>query len=370
MNLSQRRCRSSAFTLIELLIVIAIIAILAVVVVLALNPAQLLAQSRDANRVSDMATLNTAIGLYAADQGGIGSMGTSTFIYASLADNTSSTCGSLGLPTPPTGSIYDCSPATSTRLINTLGWIPIDFTKISAGSPLGSFPLDPVNSSSSGLYYTYNTTSSQFMVSAIPESTKQKLALAKNPMISNYPDVIANGSSLTISPFFNPQGLVGYWPMDEGNGSTTIDTSGNGNTANFVGSTTAGSYFGAGKVGVFGGVFNGTNTTANVTSTSGIILQDYSFLEWANCPSIPATSNRRISIIYGGSTSTAMIVYATTGYFGVIEYNGSQVGAGGTTNICDGIWHLLGVTRVGTAAKVYFDGAVVGMFSDNAFLVL
>ncbi len=58
------------FTLIELLVVIAIIAILAVVVVLTLNPAQLLAQSRDANRVSDLATLQSAISLYTVDQGG------------------------------------------------------------------------------------------------------------------------------------------------------------------------------------------------------------------------------------------------------------------------------------------------------------
>ena len=45
------------FTLIELLIVIAVIAILAVIVVLTLNPAELLRQSRDADRLSDMATL-------------------------------------------------------------------------------------------------------------------------------------------------------------------------------------------------------------------------------------------------------------------------------------------------------------------------
>jgi prepilin-type N-terminal cleavage/methylation domain-containing protein len=44
----------SGFTLIELLIVIAIIAILSVVVVLALNPAEMLRESRDNNRVSDM----------------------------------------------------------------------------------------------------------------------------------------------------------------------------------------------------------------------------------------------------------------------------------------------------------------------------
>ena len=51
-----RKSSRSAFTLIELLVVIAILAILAVVVVLVLNPAELLKQSRDANRLSDMQT--------------------------------------------------------------------------------------------------------------------------------------------------------------------------------------------------------------------------------------------------------------------------------------------------------------------------
>lgn len=208
-----------AFTLIELLVVIAIIAILAVVVVLTLNPSQLLAQSRDANRVSDMATLNTAIGLYQTDTGGIGSVGTSSIVYTSLAD-TSSTCGTWNLPTSSSFT-YNCTVSASTRNTNSSGWIPIDFTKISAGSPLGSLPLDPVNASGSGLYYTYNASSSQFMVSAIPESAKQKLALAQKPLIPNYPDVIANGSNFTISPLFNTSGLAGYWPMDEGSGSTT-----------------------------------------------------------------------------------------------------------------------------------------------------
>jgi prepilin-type N-terminal cleavage/methylation domain-containing protein len=49
------------FTLIELLVVIAIIAILSVIVILTLNPAQLLMQARDSNRISDMSTLNDAL---------------------------------------------------------------------------------------------------------------------------------------------------------------------------------------------------------------------------------------------------------------------------------------------------------------------
>jgi prepilin-type N-terminal cleavage/methylation domain-containing protein len=64
--LSSRR----GFTLIELLVVIAIIAVLAIVVVLTLNPAQLLKQSRDSGRLSDMNTITSALNIYNEDQGG------------------------------------------------------------------------------------------------------------------------------------------------------------------------------------------------------------------------------------------------------------------------------------------------------------
>ena len=51
------------FTLIELLIVIGILAVLATITVLVLNPAQLFAQARDSQRVSDLSTLRSAISL-------------------------------------------------------------------------------------------------------------------------------------------------------------------------------------------------------------------------------------------------------------------------------------------------------------------
>ena len=62
--------KAKGFTLIELLIVIGIIAVLAVVVLLTLNPAELLRQARDSNRVSDLASLNSALSYYLADVSG------------------------------------------------------------------------------------------------------------------------------------------------------------------------------------------------------------------------------------------------------------------------------------------------------------
>ena len=48
------------------MVVIAIIAILSVVVILTLNPAELLRQSRDSNRISDLSVTKSAIAFYLA----------------------------------------------------------------------------------------------------------------------------------------------------------------------------------------------------------------------------------------------------------------------------------------------------------------
>src|SRR6202035_4968923 len=111
----------NAFTLIELLVVIAIIAILSVVVILVLNPGQLLQQSRDANRLSDLSITNTALGVFAA-QGGI-SLGSSSVVYISVPDPSASSsagdqCQGLNLPAAPSGTTYFCGASSTYRNTN------------------------------------------------------------------------------------------------------------------------------------------------------------------------------------------------------------------------------------------------------------
>ena len=260
----------NAFTLIELLVVIAIIAILAVVVVVTLNPAELLRQARDANRLSDLATLNSALSLYATDQSGSQtfSLGNASSVYLSLPD-ASSTCTNLGLPTSSGSFTYACSSSTSSKSI-TNGWIPVNLSLISSGSPLGALPIDPTNQSSSGLYYTYYTNGTQFEVTALFESQKNKTQYGQKPIVPGIPELNAQGSSLSINPLYNPQGLVGYWPMDEGSGSSTIDASGNGNVGTWVGtaSGTNSTYYTQGKVGAGAGVFDGSSNDDHISLPS------------------------------------------------------------------------------------------------------
>lgn len=61
--------KKSGFTLIELLIVIAILGVLAVVVLVAINPVQQLARTRDAGRISTVQQLGRAVEAYYTSQG-------------------------------------------------------------------------------------------------------------------------------------------------------------------------------------------------------------------------------------------------------------------------------------------------------------
>lgn len=63
--------KNKGFTLIELLIVIAILATLAIVVLLALDPVQQLARTRDAGRSSTVAQLGHAMEAYATARNGV-----------------------------------------------------------------------------------------------------------------------------------------------------------------------------------------------------------------------------------------------------------------------------------------------------------
>lgn len=88
------------FTLIELLIVIAILGTLAVVVLLALNPVQQLARTRDAGRISTVTQLGHALEAYATSNSGVYVAENATWITSLV------TAGELGgLPGAVTYSI-------------------------------------------------------------------------------------------------------------------------------------------------------------------------------------------------------------------------------------------------------------------------
>jgi prepilin-type N-terminal cleavage/methylation domain-containing protein len=267
------------FTLIELLVVIAIIAILSVVVVLTLNPSEMLRRSRDSNRLSDMTTLSTAISHFQTDQSivsGTGSLGTSNTVYVSIPDPAASTsagsnCSSLGLLTLPAGYAYHCAGPNFYRKTDGTGWIPVNFSTITTGTPLGQLPTDPINTSSSRLYYTYTTNGTQFETTAVMESQNYGLGGA-NDQITNDGGTLASvyekGSKLGLEPLdYGDTGLVGNWTFAEGTGTTAYDYSGNNATGSWQG-TLGNQWSTTARVGPYAGNFDGTDNYVKVPPES------------------------------------------------------------------------------------------------------
>jgi prepilin-type N-terminal cleavage/methylation domain-containing protein len=383
----------SAFTLIELLVVIAIIAILAVVVVLTLNPAQLLAQSRDANRVSDMATLTSAINLYNTDQSGASSysLGSGSSTYISIPDATSTSCVDLTLFSLGASSTWACAPPATYHQASSTGWIPINFSSISSGAPLSALPVDPVNTTSSGFYYSYlpsPTTQGSYELVARLESQKYASisgAGGEDGGIST--QYIESGKDLTIAPTYAPkildrvsstdylafdtQGLVGYWPLNEGANNIAYDQSGNGDNGTWGGTQggTSG-YYSAGYVGSWAGTAaQNKNDIVSVPYSSALALtSNFTMSFWINFTTAISTG--------GGSQ-----YFGTAGHSGYTLY--LNCGAGPCTNVspeyatnyptCDGsaytvplsgpsfgtgVWHLVVLTYDGTTVRYYSDGAL------------
>lgn len=179
-SLIKIRKNRKGFTLIELLVVIAIIAVLSVVVILTLNPAELLKQARDSNRISDLATMKSAVSLYLADVTSP-NIGTSTVADFSTAGTSTAitATSSWGMGTAVIASAL----ATTTRNVNGTGWLPVNFSLISSGAPIGSLPVDPSNNSSTvvtnndggistGTFYGYIPSGTTFKLVAHMESKK------------------------------------------------------------------------------------------------------------------------------------------------------------------------------------------------------
>ncbi len=166
-SLTNLKKRDAGFTLLELLIVIAIIAILSIALVFMLNPAETLKKARDAQRISDLKTVKTALGimLTASSTPRLDSttglicttttagavQGTSKIAYSasSTAPTTSTTGGSdtigaVAFTTPG----YTVSAASAGKVDGT-GWIPVNLKALTGGTPISSFPVDPINTLSS-----------------------------------------------------------------------------------------------------------------------------------------------------------------------------------------------------------------------------
>ncbi len=192
------------FTLIELLVVIAILAILATVIVVVINPAELLKQARDTTRISDTAAMNNAIALYIADVVSP-DLDTSQTICGSSAGATSTNviCTAASTSTSPLVNTT-CTANTMTTVAGA-GWLAVNFTSVSSGSPMSRLPLDPVNSTTYFYAYGCNNTDLTYEINANMESNKYSNASLNTSVERNAYDGGSNNNWYEIG---NDPGLA------------------------------------------------------------------------------------------------------------------------------------------------------------------
>lgn len=164
-SLNSKIERKGGFTLLELLIVISIIAILSIALVFMLNPAETLKKARDAQRISDLKTVKTALGIMltasstpSLDSGLATCFTTTTGVasaqkiaYSSSPTVFTGSTANAGIDavvsnftTPNSGVVTAASSGLAGKVDGT-GWIPVKLTALTGGTPISNFPIDPVN---------------------------------------------------------------------------------------------------------------------------------------------------------------------------------------------------------------------------------
>jgi hypothetical protein len=155
---------------------------------------------------------------------------------------------------------------------------------------------------------------------------------------------VTSSVSVVVSTSLN-SGLVAYWKLDDGSGTSALDSSGNGNTGTLVN----GPIWGTGKVG--GSLqFDGVNDHVDANVNNNVGTGDFTWTTW--------TYPRRLTNLWEGLMANgeySPALYSklyTAGQWGI--YWGGDKPSGNT--LTTGRWYHLAVIRQGGVIKFYQDG--------------
>jgi hypothetical protein len=175
--------------------------------------------------------------------------------------------------------------------------------------------------------------------------------------------VLVPGLTTTVANADIIDGLVGYWPLNEGGGTTTSDLSGNGNdgTLNLP-------KWDSGK---FGSALNFDGVDDYVDCGNPSILDfgtgDFTISAWVKMPS----STDVYTVFAKGGDDSGGVRYTLSmgesndhGITMLTDDNSDKIRAEGATLVDDGIWHHVVGMREGTTLRTSVDGVYEDGIND------
>lgn len=157
-------------------------------------------------------------------------------------------------------------------------------------------------------------------------------------------------------------GLIGWWKFDEGTGTTSTDSSGNGNTATFAtGSVTKNTWLTPGKIGPHAvtGFVNSGSTNSDyqiITTTLNTALNDFTFCAWFNNIGNVNEYMRIVDKDYNNGAWMGKIVNLPNSWGGGIRTADNSFFLSVQFPNDTGVWHHICMGRQGTTQFVYGDG--------------
>ncbi len=276
-------------------------------------------------------------------------------------------------------SLFSALTSSTYRNVDGTGWIPVNFTEISTGNPLSVLPVDPVNSASSEVYYTYTSSSTGlYELSALMESSKYNLGGPGDVVSTDggkYPDIYEVGTNLTVLPVDRYPKLAAYWSFDEESGSTVYDESINGNNGILYGGYTwePASY-------CIGGsciLFNGSSGYINVPESTSLKPLELTVDLWFQMGPSGWWSGAIMADQWNGGSEPAWYIGTHGPYASstspvpidmtigneTTEIAGDAIIAASYLNSNSSVWNNLALTFDGSTVRSYLNGVLINSAS-------
>ncbi len=203
------------------------------------------------------------------------------------------------------------------------------------------------NISSSGVYTAPSVLGTSTLTDTITATSVQDNTKAATAMV-------------TVS-----SGLVGWWPLTEGTGTTAYDQSGNGHNGNWAGSasSTNGHYSTNAKVGSYSGYFDGTTNQVNISSGFNIASSSaISEMAWVDLSSAQTNSAPTIMWLSGTGYQAQLGLTGSSTVWSLRPcVNGNCPTDGSGNHVNANQWALVAFTYTGGASgtmAIYLNGVL------------